>query len=448
MAKTSSPNPTKKATKKKAAKPKATSATPEPNSPSPTKKRPTKKKASAPKDSPPAEPSTKIVYPEPKAMIYRKDGKNGSLTLEMAKALIGWTEETENVKFGPKFHIRGRGPNSKSPADGPKVRLLKNLTNRPFYPPVALEWMYNILKRRWKLNGEAMIFDRLGNAQDAQHRLVGFIWACQEWEHRSMLYREHWKDTPYLESVVVVGISEDDDTVNTINTGKPRTFTDVIYRSEIFRDVSDKSRKQIAGVIAWAVKYTMLRVHATVHGFSMGRSHGDAMDFVYKHKRLLEAARFVFEENDGNRLSKYAPLGMAAALLYLAGCSEHDPDPNDDNKAYDPGDNSWTDERLDWSLWDKAEAFWAAVPENEALAPLRNALEQLEAGGSLRRDEVFGMTIQAFLAWADDQPISAKTIELEKHRDEETGDISIVDHPLIGGIDLGPTVTEEEIVEE
>ena len=85
------------------------------------------------------------------------------------------------------------------------------------------------------------------------------------------------------------------------------------------------------------------------------------------------------------------------------------------------------------------------MPNAESLAPLRSALEQLESGGSLKRDEVFGMTIQAFLAWVDNEPISAKTIELDKHHDDETGAISIIDHPLIGGIDLGPDATEEEV---
>jgi hypothetical protein len=33
----------------------------------------------------------------------------------------------------------------------------------------------------------------------------------------------------------VYGVREDDDVVNTVNTGKPRSFADVVYRSKLFQ---------------------------------------------------------------------------------------------------------------------------------------------------------------------------------------------------------------------
>lgn len=235
----------------------------------------TEKKAK--KDGKPARKRKEVIYDDLDVIVYREGDENGVLTPDTMKRLLGWQEESENVKFGKNYLFTDRR--------GKKVRLSNNLTNRPFYNAVAEDWMKEILIGAWRLNGETMIFDRTGMAQDAQHRGVGLIWAAQEVEAHPSKY-PYWEgNEPFIETIVVVGISDDDDTVNTIGTGKPRSLTDVIYRSELFASLPDKDRLKVARTASYAVKLLWVRTGADLVNVASRRSHSATLSFIYNHLR-------------------------------------------------------------------------------------------------------------------------------------------------------------------
>ncbi|WP_230684294.1 hypothetical protein, partial [Streptococcus pneumoniae] len=63
--------------------------------------------------------------------------------------------------------------------EGNKIRLKNNNTNRPFRKSLAIRYANEMLRRKWSLNGETIIFDSKDMCQSGQHRLVGLILAEQ-----------------------------------------------------------------------------------------------------------------------------------------------------------------------------------------------------------------------------------------------------------------------------
>jgi hypothetical protein len=185
-----------------------------------------------------------VIYPELEVMIFRGDNP---LKVAEAKKILGWQEESENVKFGNDFLLKD--------LQDKKIRCGRNRKNRPFQASLAKEWMSEVLKLHWKLNGETIIVDRLGELQSGQHRLIGLILAAQESILHPGKWRQYWKgQEPTMDTIIVVGVSEEDETINTIDCGKPRSLADVIYRSPFFSDLNASERSSCARVCSFAVK--------------------------------------------------------------------------------------------------------------------------------------------------------------------------------------------------
>lgn len=416
------PTTTKKTAKKKATTKKAA-----------TKKKTTKKKGSRsgasvqkPEDSKPVEESkrppkkTDIVYPEITVSIF--DDKS-PLDLATAKELLGWQEESENVKFGKTYLF-------KMPISGAKVRCNHNVTNRIFYPNVAQDWMLEILRRKWKLNGESMIVDRLGYCQDCQHRLVGLAWAVEAWQKDPAKWHQFWGDTePYMTGILVTGIVEDDDTINTIGTGKPRSITDVVYRSPYFSDMGVRDRKRASRVLANSVDLLWHRTSAADDSFAPRRPHSETLDFIARHERLLECSHHIYSERES--LKKLVTLGYSAGLLYLMGCSNSNLD-----EYIKTGDES----NLDWKHWDKACDYWVLISQQAdkvkaVIGALTTGDAPLLAGG-LKRAYVNATLINGWLAFVRNKPITAKVTP--KLIEDADGVPQLKETPSCGGIDTAP----------
>lgn len=378
----------------------------------------------------------KVLYPSYEVRLFHKEGKNtkgwqgiSPLTEEVAKEILGWQSEKDTgTLFEDDYLLADYG--------GEKIRCLHNLNNRPFYGHLAEAWKLETLRKKWKCNGESIIIDKYGNVHDGQHRLTGLVLACQEWRldqekpKDEQIWSQFWTEEPYLETFVVLGIEGDDTTVNTIGTGKPRTFTDVMFRSEYFDGLKNSSKKNLAKTTDWAIRLVWDRTAQKQVSYCPKRSHSESMDFIARHERILQAVRFIYELNKKqDKFQHLITLGYAAGLLYLMGTATSD---------YEKYELEKNEKGLSFKLWDKATQFWKDLANNGAATePLRELLLKIppHVQGSYGRDKRVGMIIKGWNLYVEGEKITTDAVTLDTYEDK-IGVEHLAEKPKIGGIDL------------
>lgn len=383
-----------------------------------------------------------VKYPKIGATLFTKDSRQGALTIEKAKEIIGWwTEEDaskeagEEVKFGKDFVLRDRNKN--------KVQLLNNSTNRPFRMTLANRWGNEVLRNKWQFNGEPIIIDRLGDVQDGQHRLVGLILADQD----RLADREYWQEEYSIrgplsiETIVNHGISEKPEVVDSIDTGQKRSLGDVLFRGNVDygKDFTEAETKRIANVLGVATRLCWLRMGGQNVSDAPHFPHSEAMQFLKEHPRLVESVTFVFNEDKGDKeISTYISLGYAAALHYLTATAKTDPD-----KFETDGESS-----IKYSLWDRADEFWVYFKNAEkGLGVVKTSLQRIQSGG-IGRDEKVGVLVNAINLFLDGKTVKAsKDVKVPKGKKD--GRPYLKEEPRLGGLDVLREAPEEpEEVEE
>jgi len=126
----------------------------------------------------------KIKYSTIGADLRQAGAKDGALSVQDAKKLLGWTEEPKAGAW-EEWTLKD--------LEGNKILLKNNLTNRPFRLSLAKRYANEILRKAWAFNGESLILDKFGMVQDGQHRLVGLILA----EQMRAKEKERWADSGY-----------------------------------------------------------------------------------------------------------------------------------------------------------------------------------------------------------------------------------------------------------
>ncbi len=359
-----------------------------------------------------------VLYPKPKT--FMRDEAN-PFTPEFAKELLGWEEEGEE-KFKADFLLRDES--------GKKIRCYNNTTNRPLVPMIYKTLKQEFLRQRWQLNGEPVIIGETGLILDNQHTLIGLILAQQEKDN----HPDQWPDCPEkitMKKVIVSGISEEDEVVNTINTGKSRTLADVFYRGGYFCDLKTKDRNVMSKIAEHAVKLLWNRTGARQDAFELRRTHAESLDFVERHPKLLECVKHVFEENIGGGLkeSGLSP-GYLAGMLYLMASGNSDP------KHYF-GVNDPTEKSLVWDQWEKACDFVVLIAGNaEETRPLRLVISRKKETDGISLAESLGVLCMGWGLYSKGKVITNKDVKLRYHVDEDK--IShMLGNPTVGGIDLG-----------
>jgi hypothetical protein len=400
------------------------------------------------KPKPAAKPQAKaleILYPRYETRIFTADPDKAPLDAEgnpdvvvlcvkVAKTLLGWQTEADaseqagtKVKFDSDYLLTDFAGN--------KVRCLSNVKNRPFYPQLAEDWKLETLRRKWVFNGEPIIIDEIGMNHDGQHRLIGLILANQEWEadkakpKPEQQWQTYWDKPPYMETLVVLGISGADSVVNTINTGKRRTDIDVLYRCEQLEGESEKVRLAMSKIVAYATRLIWERTSQRDFSLAPKRPHSELFEWLERHPSVWKAAKVIYEAAEGNKLGQLIGLGYAAGLLYLMGVSASDPE----------GDYTTTnsEKSLNLDLWEKAEEFWVDVADNgEATEQLRESLLGVpsEVGGSFGKNLRCGSVIKAWALYSDGKKV--QNVSLKLGEDPETGQVCVAEFPRLGGIDV------------
>ena len=372
----------------------------------------------------------KVVYPELGVTLRNKDNP---LSVEDAKQLLGWISETEatettgkKVQYGKEYHLRDFAGN--------KVRLTNNLTNRPFRMGLARRYANELLRGKWRLNGETIVIDRYGMMQDGQHRLAGLILAEQLRQKEVAKWRAYGvKGVLTMDALIVTGIDPKPDTVDTINLGQKRSLGDVLFRNQQFGgEITENDQRRLANILSTATRLVWERVGGKITSDAPHFPHSEALAFVEKHPELIKAALFIYQE-DGNdkRISSYVSLGYATGLMFLLAASSSDPDTYQESGAYN------------LELWDKAEEFWVVFGSGgKDLHALRTVLARMEAyGGAQGKAFITGTVVKGMNLWMDNKPVEAKTCKVKKKRQDD-GKLIVAEYPRLGGMD-----TEVELVE-
>jgi hypothetical protein len=327
-----------------------------------------------------------------------------ALTAAKAKELLGWTEETEETPFGADYLLKDRNK--------VKVRCYNNVTNRPLYQSNLSSIEQEITRGRFVFNGEPIIIGQSGKILNGQHTLIALV-----------LVNQGEEEEIAIDKLIVFGVSEADEVVNTMDTCKSRTLSDVLYRSEIFKSLDSGERKKICRVCDYAIKTVWDRTGAE-NAFAPRKTLPEAINFLEAHPRLLEAVEFVYTENVENSIGRYLSPGYAAGMLYLMGCSNTDPE----KYLHEPDGKS-----LNWDNWDKACEFFVMMSSgNKALNPLRNKLVKMsESEEGISRSERFALLAKAWLQFVDKGKVSAIKLQYV----EEDGFPVLAEFPSVGGID-------------
>lgn len=379
----------------------------------------------------PSKPVREVLYPTVDGMLLTGDD---ALTAATARKLLGWQEEGENLKFKGDYLLTDE--------KGVKVRCLNNITNRPLYLGNVRSLKQEILNRRWRMNGEPIIIGKTGLVLNGQHQMIALILAAQYWNEHQGLYGAYWTSEPTIDKFLVVGVEECDDVVNTMDTCKPRSLADVIYRSEFFAAMSTKDRRNCANITSFAVKTMWDRTGASEDPYRVLRTHSESLDFIARHPRLLEAVKHVFEENGAeNLIKRYVSLGTAAALLYLMGTSASERE-QDNAQGYAQADNP-SEAQLSFKRWDKACDFWVMLAsQSESMKPVAMAMASLiqqELDGPLER---VSLLVTAWNHYVTGKALTEKGLAMQ-HTTNDAGQPVLAEVPTVGGIDVGGAKTAQ-----
>lgn len=436
-----------KAPKTTTAKPIDAPATPLTTSPEetqptkPNSKKPAASKPAANGDGKkPAATAPKETKPKPKAkpikreVIYdkldvRKCIGEKALTVDASKKLLGWSKPPEGVKDG--IFVVGEH----------KVWLTNNSKNRPIRQGELRTLTQEHLNGNWQLNGETIIIGNTGSVLSGQHTLLALILAEEERAKNPEKYAHIWKGPITMEKLVVVGVSEEDRVVNTIDTGTPRDLADVIFRSEYFADLKPKDRKPIAAMTKYAVKLLRHRTGANMDSLAPRITHAESLDFLDRHPRLLKAIRHIHEENlnEGGgdaKLTPYLSLGYSSAMLYLMAAAKTERERAETKDGYCEVDQP-SEAQIDFSLWDKACEFFVLLASNHpSVAPVKQAVATLLERGTPTPNERIALIVKAWNAWSNGKKIVPELLALRYARNEDGAEI-LDETPIVGGIDMG-----------
>jgi hypothetical protein len=299
--------------------------------------------------------------------------------------------------------------------------------------------MQEHLRKRWHINGDTMSIGFTGSILSAQHRLISLILACQAWEKEPEKYPD-WVSKPTMDCIIVFGINEADEVVNTIDTGKSRSLADVLYRSEILTGMTMKDRKEIAYILAFAVSWVWART-GVKEAFGIEKSHSETVDFLARHPKILECAKHIWEENggpgkEGKRIMKHLKsLGMAAGFMYLMAASKTEWEGYAKNRD---------EKSVDLSLFDEASTFFTELANNSRkFFQLRESFRRLSHEGGGSTNEYIGVLVKAWRLFVDKKQFTEENLQLA-YKETEDGELKLIEFPRIGGIDIGPEESPEE----
>lgn len=303
--------------------------------------------------------------------------------------------------------------------------LASNTTNRPLMPATVKLYSNEMLRAKWKLNGEPILFgvDEQGNNSiiSGQHRLHALILANKFYDADPDEYPDA---TTVLHTVVITGVPIE--AADSVDLGMGRKHGHVLFRDEWVASVIPKewsnnnSRKaKWCNTLAGAARLVWLRAGGATVSSAPKFIVSEMMDFIKEdHKGLCDFVSAVLSasEEDGAGLKISVP--YITALCYIASM-------DGDGKVH----KSTKDRVLDSILHVAQNNVTPGTPEH-ALVTYWNKL--FSAPGSKDRDlDIVGPFVKALNAIIADEKITAGKLTLTKKEAE-----SYLTHPpLLSGWD-------------
>lgn len=381
----------------------------------------------------PEPPPRTVIYEEVEAVCCVGED---AITVEQAKEMLGWQEEGE-YKWGSNYAIMD--------ANGRKIRLLNNITNRPIYNGVLKNLISEILLKHWVFNGEPIILGRTGLVLNGQHTLISIVLAEQERIKQHAHWSDPWPNAITIEKMVVRGVDESDQVVNTMDTCKPRNLADVIYRSHYFKKMGEGERQKASRIADTAIRFVWERTGVDAFPWAPGKTHAAFLDFLGRHERLLRCVKHIMEENKENAIGKFIGPGKATGLMYLMAACKTD---GDEYRNLEPAPG---EKKVDWEAWDDAIAYWSLFANGSPLVKeVRMALAELageEDDSTGTVIEKISILVKGWNAYQQHKEVGAKDVRL-KYSTDEDGVKTLTELPVCGGIDLGKLKKSEAFDEE
>lgn len=393
-----------------------------------------KKEAPAPADE------RTVVYPKPTVVLAYGDN---AVTSTKMKELLGWEEEPEGGSWGEEFLAKD--------FRGKKIRLTMNSHNRPFDRKHAEGLAYDHLNRRWRFNGESMVFGKYGNALSGQHRGFALVLAQQMLdEANSDVWKENWPGGELtMETVLVFGVEELPEVTRTLDNVKPRSLADVLFTdSGVFANAKASERNVLVRVVDYAVRMLWERTGALNNAWAPRRTHGEALDFLSRHPSVFRCVESVVKTDKEKVIASYFGAGTAAALMYLM--SSADSDGGKYHKATVPGEKL-----MKLNLAEKAKEFWSLFARGSMeLQPLRLAISQTVDAETMKPatpEEKLAAVIKCWNLFRADKPLRAEDIRPDvRMKEREKGGLVVrllAEAPTVGGIDVGPAKALPDLVD-
>lgn len=423
------------------------------------------------------DPAAPALWAAVKACVDGADGI-GALTCEQAKALLGWEDEPSfkaraaasakdaeaagdaaraakfanlaKLGFGDEYLLKDE--------HGNKVRCWNNVNNRDVDGNRMKSHTQVVLRREWAgpsfypgetVNGETIIITRTGATASAQHRLGGLVLAGQVWAKAKpgdkvfgVDVRKMWPEEPFLESLVVFGISDDPRIIMTIDNVKPRSLADVMTTSKKFNDYDRAMRADATRCLARAIDLLWKRTGAGgTKEAKVFQTHQSSEEFLERHGWLLDCVRHCVELNKERHLNKTGVQpAWCAAAMYLMGTSASSRD------RYRDATNqlAFSERALDMTRRDKAKEFLTGIAKmHTGFTPIRNALSKRVAANVGEEMEKLVVLAKAWHNHVTGAPQSVD--ELQAHVEQDSvGNMVLAEWPGFGGIDNGPDHREVE----
>jgi hypothetical protein len=248
--------------------------------------------------------------------------------------------------------------------------------------------------------------------------------------------------------------------------GMTPTPVDNSYMSDLIDWTSRSSdRRECSKMLETCVKTLWTRTGAEAGSFARYfKPHLVVMDFVQKHPTVRKCVQHVWSENSGaggrpiSDLGLYA--GQSSAMLYLMGSCKSDGDMYRHHVR--PAERC--EEKLDWSMLDKAKEFWsllaasnpdvqgpranpAAVKRMKAVRDALALIGNPDQGGVGMHAERQAIIAKAWAVFAKNHEISTEDVALRYSKELAT-DGQVIrrwldECPRFGGVDVGLPAEEK-----
>ena len=313
-------------------------------------------------------------------------------------------------------------------ADIAKSLLEMNTTNRPLSQSQVKLYANEMLRGKWKLNGEALIFGTDDSGEDSiisgQHRLHALILANKLYATHANPAEEYPEATLELTTVVIFGVAID--TADSVDLGMTRKHGHVIYRDEFVDKVIPKewsntnSRKaKWCNTLAGAARLVWLRCGGATVSSAPKFIVSEMMEFIKdEHKNLCHFVSAVLSASEEEGAGLKISVPYIAGLCYMASLDS-------DGKLHKDTMNTLLDAVL-------AIAQNAVTPGSAEHALVTYWNKLFSTPGSKDRDlEIVGPFVKALNAIITGEKTTAAKLALSKKEQENYTAFP----PLLAGYD-------------